>query len=192
MFYDDPGLVKAMFDFVTDFCSETLKGKIDRLYADTVELKEDMAYKHSPMISPAMFREFMYPCYARLISFLKAGGVRYVMVDCDGFPGGLIDEWIEAGVDSMSPVEAAAENDLDAIQKKYPKFGLYGGVDKRELAKDRSAVYEEVKKIPRRIEKGGYIPHVDHAIPHDIPLANYIYYRELLTSIAVGGSLGHE
>jgi len=111
-------------------------------------------------------------------------------VDCDGFPGGLIPEWIDAGVDSMSPVEIAAENDLDLIQREYPRFGLYGGVDKRELAKDRRAVYEEVKKIPRRIEKGGYIPHVDHAIPHDVPLANYIYYRELLAGIAAGGSLG--
>ena len=39
------------------------------------------------------------------------------------------------------------------------------------------------------LEKGGYIPHVDHGIPHDVPLVNYLYYRELLTNLALGKSV---
>jgi len=187
MFYDQPGLVKEMFEFVTDFCIEILKFHPERLaLLDLVELKEDMAYKHAPMISPEMFRAFMYPHYVRLISFLKSHGVKVVIVDCDGYPGGLIPHWIEAGVDAMSPVEIAAGNDIEFLQKEYPCFAMLGGVDKRELAKGRRAIYEEVKKIPRRIERGGFIPHVDHAIPFDVTLENYVYYRELLNKVARG------
>lgn len=187
MFYDDPGLLKEIFAFITDFCIDALRGKLDKLSVDIVELKEDMAYKGAPMISPAMFREFMRPHYIRLISFLKANGVRAVYVDCDGYPGGLIPEFIEAGVDAMSPVEIAAGNDLIKLRGEYPSFGMMGGIDKRELAKDRKAVYNEVmSKVPYLLEKGGYIPHVDHAVPHDVPLENYIYYREVLTRAVYG------
>jgi uroporphyrinogen decarboxylase len=67
---------------------------------------------------------------------------------------------------------------------------LLGGIDKRELAKDKRAVYEMVAKLPPLIEKGGYVPHVDHAIPHNVPLRNYIYFRELITKITEGRGLG--
>ena len=183
-FYDMPELLEEMFEFLTDFCIDTLKHKIKDIKVNVVELKEDMAYKHAPMISPAMFRKFMAPHYRRLIDFLKGNGAQIVFVDCDGYPGGLIPEWIEVGVDGMSPVEIAAGNDLVELRNQYPEFAMWGGIDKRELAKDKEAIYNEVmNKVPYLIKKGGYIPHVDHAIPPDVPLENYIYFRELMTKI---------
>ena len=189
-FYDDPKLIDAMCIFLTDFCMEMLEGILDRIQVDIVELKEDMAYKHAPMISPEMFRRFMKPHYIRLISYLKSHGVKLVYVDCDGYPGGLIPEYIDAGVDAMSPVEIAAGNDLLQLRKEYPTFGMMGGIDKRELAKDFTAIEREVlSKVPAMLEKGGYIPHVDHAIPPDVPLENYLYYRHLLTRVVYGETI---
>ena len=184
MFYDNPKLVDDMF---TEFCIDTLNRGIGDIDIDIVELKEDMAYKHAPMISPAMFKKFMMPHYIRLIDFLKSNGVKLVYVDCDGYPGDLIPLWIDAGVDAMSPCEIAAGNDLLELRQEYPQFGFFGGIDKRELTKDKKAVYQEViRKVPYLIEKGGYIPHVDHAIPPDIPLENYLYFREIMTALVDG------
>ena len=186
-FYDQPKLVFEMFEFITDFCIATLKKGIQDVKINIVELKEDMAYKHAPMISPEMFRKFMFPHYKRLIEFLKSNKVDIVFVDCDGYPGGLIPLWIESGVDGMSPVEIAAGNDIIELRKQFSGFAMWGGIDKRELAKDKNAVYSEVRsKVPYMIERGGYIPHVDHAIPPDVPLVNYIYFRELMEKAAYG------
>ncbi len=186
-FYDQQALVEEMFEFLTDFCIETLKRGMDKVRVDMVELKEDMAYKHAPMISPAMFRRFMAPHYRRLIDFLRSYGTRIVYVDCDGYPGGLIPEWIEVGVDGVSPTEIAAGNDPLQLRREYPGFAFWGGVDKRELAKGKADVYNEVmSKIPQMIDKGGFIPHVDHAIPPDVPLQNYTYFRELMEMVASG------
>ncbi len=186
-FHDMPELVEEMFGFITDMAIETIKRGIGDIRIDIVELKEDMAYKGAPMISPDMFRKFMLPHYKRLVSFLKGNGTKLVYVDCDGYPGGLIPCWIEAGVDGMSPCEIAAGNDILKLRKQYPAFVLFGGIDKRALAVDKKAIYEEVvSKVPQMIEKGGYIPHIDHAIPPDVPLRNYLYYRELLTRLAYG------
>ena len=76
---------------------------------------------------------------------------------------------------------------LLALRREYPTFGMWGGVDKRVLAMDKRAIYDEVMgKIPQLLEKGGYVPHIDHAIPHNTPLENYMYYRELLTRVVYG------
>jgi len=189
MFYDDPSLIEEMFDFLTTFIIDTLRPVIDSITLDVVELKEDMAYKHAPMISPAMFRKFMYPHYVRLITFLKSHGAKLVYVDCDGYPGNeLTALWLDAGVDAVSPCEIAAGNDLIQLRKDFPRLGMYGGIDKRALAAGKEAIDREVlSKVPWLLERGGYIPHIDHAIPHDVPLENYLYYRKLLTKIVYGG-----
>ncbi|MCL2572806.1 MAG: hypothetical protein FWE11_10435 [Defluviitaleaceae bacterium] len=186
-FYDEPELLHEIFQFITDFTIETLARVLKTTKIDIAELKEDMAYKGAPMISPAMFREFMFPHYVRIVKFLKENGVDIVFVDCDGYPGGLIDEWIEAGVDAMSPCEVAAGVDILETRKKYPTFGLMGGVDKRELAKTKRHIYDEVmNKIPQAIAAGGFVPHVDHAVPFDVPLENYMYYNSLLSRLIRG------
>ena len=37
-----------------------------------------------------------------------------------------------------------------------------------------------------RIPLWNGIPHVDHAIPPDVPLENYPYFREIMTAAAYG------
>jgi len=188
MFYDDPELVADMFNYLTDFFIETIRPAIDRIRVDVVELKEDMAYKGAPMISPAMFKKFMYPGYVKLISFLKSHGARLVYVDCDGYPGNeLTALWLDAGVDGVSPCEIAAGNDPIQLRKDFPRLAIFGGIDKRALARDKKTIETEVySKVPYMLEKGGYVPHIDHAIPHDVPLSNYLYYREVLEKVVKG------
>jgi len=187
-FYDEPVLLHEMFEFITDFTIEVLRIAYRHIKIDLIELEEDMAYKGAPMVSPGMFKEFMFPHYRRLIEFAKSNGTEIVMVDCDGYPGGLIPHWIDAGADAMSPCEVAAGVDILKTREIYPKFGLLGGIDKRELVKTKMHIYSEVmSKVPAMIEKGGYIPHVDHAVPFDVSLENYTYFRKIMSEIAYGG-----
>jgi len=191
MFYEEPALLEEIFEFITDFSIETLKDKLPHMELDYVELLEDMAYKGAPMIGPDMFRKFMLPHYKRMVDFLRSNGVKFISVDCDGYPEPLIPLWIDAGVDALSPTEIAAGCDPIVLREKYPSFTLLGGIDKRELSKDKRAVYREVmSKVPYLLEKGGgFIPHVDHAVPHNVPFANYKYFRELLACVAKGSAV---
>jgi uroporphyrinogen decarboxylase len=53
---------------------------------------------------------------------------------------------------------------------------MTGGLDKRVLAWDKTAIDAELAaKIPQA-HRGGYIPHIDHAIPHDVPYEHFAYY----------------
>lgn len=84
----------------------------------------------------------------------------------------------------LFPMEVAAGMDVVEVRKKYPTLQIIGGIDKRALAKGKRTINEELEaKIPFMLKKGGYIPHVDHSIPPDVPLENFVYYRNRLEEI---------
>ena len=52
-------------------------------------------------------------------------------------------------VDAINPTEIAAGNDPVELRKQYPRLGIFGGIDKSVLSKNKTAVYEEVmSKVP--------------------------------------------
>jgi len=66
-------------------------------------------------------------------------------------------------------------------------MAFWGGIDKREIAKGPEAIQQEVmKKIPQLVEKGGYIPTLDHTFPPDISYDNFRYYMELKSKCLAG------
>ena len=70
--------------------------------------------------------------------------------------------------------------DAVKIRKKYGRdLVLAGGIDKRELTKDKKAIEKEVERILPLIEQGGYIPTVDHTVPPDVSYDNFMYYMEI-------------
>jgi uroporphyrinogen decarboxylase len=64
-----------------------------------------------------------------------------------------------------------------AIRKKFGRdLRLLGGIDKRELAKDFSAIDTHLRSLQPLIADGGFIPTVDHLVPPDVSLANFEHY----------------
>ena len=192
MCYDQPKLVHEMMDYVVDFTIEALDRGYSDAAPDYVYFSEDMAYKTASMISPAMVREFMEPGYRRLVQFCRDKGVPVIIMDCDGYNGQLIPIWIDVGINAASPIEIAAHNDPVLYRKQYGKhIAMLGAIDKRELRFDKPRVKREVmSKVPWLVEQGGYIPGVDHGVPPDVPVRNFLYMCELIKGIANGKDTG--
>jgi len=101
------------------------------------------------------------------------------MVDSDGNVEQLIPLWLESGINGVYPMEVAAGMNVAKLRSQYGRdLVMTGGIDKRTLAKDRKAIDEELARRLPVAERGGYIPHLDHAIPHDVPYENFAYYWE--------------
>ena len=79
-----------------------------------------MAYNNGPLISPALFREFMLPRYKRLIGFLRDHGVRHFCVDTDGDCCQLIPLFLECGMTGMLPFEVQSGMDIVAVRQASP------------------------------------------------------------------------
>jgi len=187
MFYDDPMLVHAMMEHVTEFAMAVLERALHEVQIDQIMINEDMCFKEHAMISPGMFREFMLPRYKRMACFFHAHGVPIVAVDSDGYVGDLMPLWIEAGMDATFPLEIAAGNDPVAYRQTYGQdIAFIGCIDKREIRSKERTYQEVMGKVPWLIERGGYLPGFDHAVPPDVPLRSYLYMCELIKAIAEG------
>lgn len=190
MFRDQPLLVHEMMEFWTWFLMEMLEGPLSRIKVDQVMLSEDMAYKTASMISPRDMREFMLPLYRRLYEFFKGKGVECVMMDSDGHAGQVLEVFHPEAIDGLWPVEIAANNDPAVYLAGYPCLYLGGGIDKRALMGTREAAREEVvRRYAAAREFGRYVPGVDHGVPPDVPLRNFLYMVELLKGFARGEAL---
>jgi len=184
-YYDCPELLHEIQRHWTNFYCTLFSKIFEHIKLDYVYIWEDMAFKNGPLISPELFKEFMLPYYKELISHLKQLGMRSIMVDSDGDNRPILDLFIESGVNFFMPFEIAANMDPIPIREKYGEsLVIWGGIDKRELAKDLDAVEREVmKKVPKLMELGGFIPAVDHLVPPDVPFENYARYIELIRQI---------
>ena len=184
MFVEDPGFVKEMIDFWTDFVSKTMARALDWGIVDRIWVNEDMAYKEKAMISPEMTHEFLLPAWQRWTTEVRQAGVPIIDEDSDGFIGELIPIWIEAGFNVCDPIEVAAGNDIVAYRKKIGKKIAYRqGVDKRCIAKGGRAIEDELNRLAPVIKDGGFIPGCDHGVPFDISWENFVHYSRLLAEL---------
>jgi len=190
MVYDQPELVHEMFEFWAWFLMELLDEPLRHIQVDELILNEDMAFKGQSMLSPAQMREFMLPRYRELYRFFKERNVRAVVMDCDGYNNQILDAMYPEVLDGIQPIEIAAGNDPEEMLTKYPGIFIHGGIDKREMRFSREQLRAEVAlRFRTAREHGGYIPHVDHGVPPDIPLRNFLYYVELAKGFARGEDL---
>lgn len=187
---DCPALVSEMMEFWTDFLIALLDEPLRSIRVDYVVMNEDMAYKHAAMLSPAMMRRYMLPGYRRLREFFRRRGVGVVAMDTDGHNAQVLDVFHPETIDGIVPMEIAANNDPRRYLAEHPGLFIMGGIDKRELMRDRDAVRAEVvRRYGAAREFSRYIPTVDHGVPPDVPLRNFIYMAELLKGFARGEDL---
>ncbi len=189
------GVLYALLDTpeVVHDCMRTWFGLADAVITrhqehvtiDEIYFAEDICYNHGILISPDMMREFLFPYYQQLIGNLKSRQIDetrhlYVQVDTDGFANPVIPVYQDGiGMDVMSPFEVAAGCDVVEIGKRYPGLAMFGGIDKRVLAKTKRDIDEHLEYIiPTMRERGGYIPTSDHGVPAEVPYENYLHYRK--------------
>jgi len=178
MYYDDPALIHEMNEFFLTFWQQTMERALSDVDVDAATMWEDMAYRNAPLISPAMFREFMLPYYKRMTGFLRDHGVDIVIVDSDGNMNELLELFVEGGVTAMLPFEVRGGMDVLEVRRRLgTKMAIIGGIDKHELSKDKAAIDRELQsKLPPLLKSGGFIPTVDHRVPPTVPYENYHYY----------------
>jgi uroporphyrinogen decarboxylase len=147
---------------------------------DGIWYYEDMGFKQRPFISPAMYRELIFPSHKRSIAFAHERNLPVIMHSC-GFVEPLLPGMVEAGIDCFQTIEIKAGMDLFRIYKNFGDvLSLMGGVDVRVLySNDKALIDRELEaKIPVVKEKFGYCLFSDHSIPNTVHYETYKYFIE--------------
>ena len=175
---EEPRWVGEMMDHLVDMTLYLVENALRDVECDLAWWWEDMCYNMGPLLSPRAFHELMVSRYKVITSALRQHGMDVSILDCDGSIHKLASGWIEAGIAGMFPLEAVWTDPFRLREEFGDAMLLVGGVNKRELAKDRDAIDRELERLDPLLRAGGYIPCVDHRVPPDVPYENYLYYLE--------------
>jgi len=177
MFFDEPELIRDIINDRCDFYIQVHEKAIRETKPDFVFIWEDMCFKNGPLISPALFREFLLPAYQKLTGFLRSLGIENIVVDSDGDARQLIALWLEAGVTGLLPFEVKAGMDVVKIGEEFPTLQIFGGIDKHVLERGRKDIDRELERVlPAMLKRRGYVVTLDHWVHAEIPLENFSYY----------------
>jgi len=173
----DPEWVTEMADLYATLTVHLLEILFEREgLPDGLWVWDDLGFKHRPFMSPAMYRQMLYPAHKKLFDFAHGRGLP-VVLHCDGYVEALVPSLIEAGINCLQPIEIKAGMDLLKLKKRFgEQIALIGGMDERVLeTNDLEAVEAQLlEKLPGAMAGSGYVLQVDHSVS---PLVDYETYR---------------
>jgi len=150
---------------------------------DAFFLTDDLGTQQSGMMSPAMYREMIYPYMSDLVRCIKSRGKKVIMHSC-GSVFDFIPSMIEMGVDALNPVQvSAAKMNPRNLVREYGKDIAFwgGGCDTQHAlnAADPEIVRQDVR---RRLDEFGPDAHLVftqvHNIQYDVPPENILALRD--------------
>ncbi|MDP3061718.1 MAG: uroporphyrinogen decarboxylase family protein, partial [Chloroflexota bacterium] len=176
--HDHPQPLKDALELVADCYIETVRLALQHLEFDFGLVSEPIASPTGPVISPAMYREFVLPPIRRVVAFFHEQGVRPVIFRSLSNANAIVPMAVEAGADGLWIGQTAGVVDYVALRKAYPHLLLMGGLDSTVLARDEAAIQAEVDaKVPFLLASGRYLPFLDDNPREHIPYRNYVFYR---------------
>jgi len=170
--------VEEMMEHLTEMTLFLIEKGFPEKGIDVAWWWEDMCYNHGPLMSPRLFEKLLVPRYKRITRALSERGIDLNVLDCDGRIYELVPGWLEAGINVMFPIEALHTSPFKLREEFGDRALLLGGVDKLSLIRGKEAIDRELANLVPLVERGGFIPTVDHRVPPDVTLENYLYYLE--------------
>jgi len=164
----------------TDFYLEdyTRAAEVTRGRIDLYLLISDLGSQRGPLISPAMFREFVAPYLKDMIDRIHALGGKVLYHSC-GLIARFIPDLIQLGVDVLDPIQPiGAEMQPEHLASGFGgQICFHGGIDMQELL-PRGTAAQVTATADRYCEilgdRGGYILAPAHLFQPDVPPENVL------------------
>lgn len=185
---DHPRKIRNRLQIYGDFCSRILDMAMAEVDPEFIYISEPISDNRGPLISPAMFEDFMIPVYEKLISVARAHGCGHILVSTYGNTARLIPCMIEAGVNLLWVSEAAEVPEIDyrSLRRRYGSgLGLIGGIPLSILRSGETGKMEQrLREAVLPLLAGGrYIPLAGGRVREEVPWPVYKRYREILAEL---------
>jgi hypothetical protein len=188
-FYDHPGYVKEFFEMQTEVCLKNLE-----LYRQAVQNRiaviavsgTDFGTQKGPLVSPEFYREFFKPFHASINEWVHRRTDWKVLFHSCGSNGAFIEDFVEAGVDVLNPVQfTAAGMDLAPLKEKFGNRVVFwgGGIDTQKTLPFGTPA--EVARETRRnaaimARGGGWVCAAVHNIQGPTPPENIVAFFDAI------------
>jgi len=174
-FYDNAKFVKCLFDRITER-RKTMALQFIKAGVDIIRLGDDVGTQNGMMIAPEIWRIFLKPRLAEVISAAREERSDIpIFYHSDGDITKIIEDLIEVGVTILNPVQPECLDPF-AIKEKYGKrLTLWGTIGTQTAfpfatpGKMRCIVKEYIERLA---PGGGYVIGPTHGLQKDVPWEN--------------------
>jgi len=184
----EPETIRDRMELYGEFCSRMLEKTMQDVNPEFIYLSEPISNNDGPLISPAMFEEFMIPVYERIAATARGLGCDNILLSTYGDTSLLFPILIDAGISMLWISEATEVPELDyrQIRSKFgPELGLIGGIPLSILRSESPDVIRNTLEeiVPPLLQSGRYVPLAGGRVREEIPWSVYECYREVLAEL---------
>ncbi|OGV55252.1 MAG: hypothetical protein A2017_09500 [Lentisphaerae bacterium GWF2_44_16] len=180
MMTDDP-MASYHLDRITENVCVNAKA-FAKAGADMIHFGDDVGMQQSLMMSAELYRKWIKPRFAGVIKAVKDINPDVIVSyhSC-GYVTPLIDDFIEAGIDVLNPVQPECMDFAEIHEKFGDRVSFWGTVGTQTTMPFGSP--EDVKKCVHRNlkiagEKGGLLCAPTHLVEPEVPWKNIMAYVE--------------
>lgn len=176
-----PDYIKEIFERQCEIAIKNLKlsyeavgNKIDVIYVSGT----DFGTQNAPFISPDMYREFYQPFHKRVNNWIHKNTSWKTFYHSCGSIVAFLDDFVEAGVDILNPVQTSAKGmDPKMLKEKYgDKLVFWGGGINTQKTLPFGTPEEVRKEVNERCQifgkGGGFVFNTIHNIQSKVPIKN--------------------
>ena len=187
----DPPAVHDFLDRLTEIHMENLERFLLAVgkNIDIILFGDDLGMQSGPQISPEMYREFFKPRHKMMWERAKKLADVKVMLHCCGGVRELLPDLIEAGLDTINPVQITARGMEPAgLKKDFGREIVFwgGGCDTQQILPNGSPgdVYNHVQEMTGILSRdGGFVFQQVHNILPEVPVENILAMFECLKEL---------
>jgi uroporphyrinogen decarboxylase len=174
-----PEWVDELFEALLEFNLAAL-GDLLAYDVHGILFGDDWGHQQGLLFSPDLWRRFIKPRLATLISTVKQSGLAAMIHSC-GKVQELFPDLIEIGLDVFNPFQPDVMDVYEIKQLHGDRLAFYGGMSVQRTLP--LGTVEEIRTETRRLMRdigqgGGFIIAPSHHMPGDIPLENMLAFME--------------
>ena len=172
---DDRKLVGEMFDAVGSRLVEYDAKQAEYDSVGAMVMGEDMGFKTGTLLSPEVYREFVFPWHKRLVDAIHERGKPIILHSCGNLEE-VMEDIIDCGWDAKHSFEDAIEPVWE-IQKRYgADISILGGFDMDKISRmSVEKVRAHTRKLMERCAPlGGWCLGTGNTVANYIPVDNFL------------------
>ncbi len=173
--YDDPAVVEALFEIIGSTYVKITKRLVQAPRLGAVFMSDDLAYTEGTLVSPKIYRKYVFPWYRRIGEILADAHLPFIF-HSDGNILPVLDDLAECGIKALHPVEPQAMDIVELKKRHGNRFCIFGNIDlEHTLTRGTmEEVEQEVKKKIRELAPGGgYGLAASNSVPDYVKPENY-------------------
>lgn len=179
LLYEDSALVKDMFEAIGTRFIAYFDALASFEIIGAIQIGDDMGFKTQTMLSPAVFREFVFPWHRKIVETVHKHGKPIILHACGNLKE-VMEDIIACGWDAKHSYEDAIEPVWEAKENYGSRISVLGGFDMDKLSR---MTEKEVRNhtrflIDRCAPGGGWMLGSGNSVANYVPPENFLAMLE--------------